>query len=51
MFALTVKEICVMDSTMRDMGMPYRDNEMDRYWNRIYSRKYKVLIYYISLTF
>ena len=30
LFAMTVKEICVMDTTLKEMGMETRDNEMDR---------------------
>ena len=30
LFAMTVKEICAMDATLKDMGMDTRDNEMDR---------------------
>ena len=30
MFALTVKEICALDTTAREMGMANREKEMDR---------------------
>ena len=30
LFAMTLKEICAMDATLKDMGMDTRDNEMDR---------------------
>ena len=30
LFALTVKEICTMDATLRKLGVDTRDNEMDR---------------------
>ena len=32
MFALTIKEVCVLDMTLKDLGMESRDDKMDRYY-------------------
>ena len=34
MFGLTVKEICILDITLKEMGMKTRDEEMDRYLSK-----------------
>ena len=30
LFCMTLKELCAMDKTLKELGMDIRDNDMDR---------------------